>query len=94
MTARPIGVEVSCDGPTEQARTARLLQISPEQITRYSAETILDWLDARREQRITRIRAACQVLREESARRQRAYSRLAAPAAARPRPVTHRGPAG
>lgn len=62
----------------EEARTAWLLRLSPEQAARFDAATILDWLDARREQRIAGLRAACQTLREESARRQQIYARLIA----------------
>lgn len=64
------------DDALAEARTAWLLTLPPDRIARFDTETILDWLDARREQRTACLRAACQTLREESARRQRAYDRL------------------
>ena len=60
------------------ARTAWLLRLSPDQITRYDAATIYDWLAARNDQRCTRLRAACQTLRELSVIRERAHTRLVA----------------
>ncbi|MER5675801.1 hypothetical protein ABT081_02535 [Streptomyces sp. NPDC002238] len=61
-----------------EARTARLLRLSADQIAHFSTETILAWLDAHREQRVARLRAACQTLRDLNARQARAYARLAA----------------
>ncbi|MFD4596782.1 hypothetical protein ACFWPQ_01990 [Streptomyces sp. NPDC058464] len=65
-----------------EVRPDWLLSLSPEQIARYSFGTILDWLDARREQRIARLRAACWDLREQCSQRERAYARIAAAVAA------------
>lgn len=54
---------------TEKLR-ARIAQIDPE--------SVIDWLLERNEQRRERLLAACQSLRAESCRRQRAYERLSA----------------
>ncbi|CAM5391661.1 hypothetical protein STENM36S_06333 [Streptomyces tendae] len=60
------------------ARNAWLLSLSVNQITRFGTETMLDWLDARREWRVARLRAACRDLREQSEARERSHARLAA----------------
>ncbi|MFC9891513.1 hypothetical protein [Streptomyces pilosus] len=61
-----------------EARTARLLAITPDEIVRYSVETILDWLNARREWRSARLRQACGALREQLQQQERANARIAA----------------
>lgn len=61
-----------------EARTAWLLAISPDQIVHYGVETILDWLDARREWRSARLREACGVLRDQLRQQERAHARIAA----------------
>jgi hypothetical protein len=60
-----------------EARTARLLRIGPEEIKHYSHETILDWLDARREQRVARLRTALGELRAATEAQAAAHDRLA-----------------
>ncbi|MES9522422.1 hypothetical protein [Streptomyces capoamus] len=65
-------------------RTAWLLRITTDQIKHYSFETICDWLIARHDQRIARLRAACQTLREQNDRQARAHARIAAALAAAP----------
>ncbi|MDX3713424.1 hypothetical protein PV733_31675 [Streptomyces europaeiscabiei] len=50
----------------DETRTARLLSLSPDQITQYSFETICDWLIARNQQHRTRLRSHCQTIREQS----------------------------
>ncbi|WP_460071120.1 hypothetical protein [Streptomyces sp. YKOK-I1] len=62
----------------EAARTERLLRIPADQIVHYGYGTILDWLDARREQHTARLRAACQTLRELNSLREHAHARLVA----------------
>jgi len=74
MTDQP---ETTPDDEAE-ARTAWLHSLTVDQITRFDTGTILDWLDARREQHIVRLRAACQLLREQITRSERAHERLAA----------------
>jgi hypothetical protein len=66
----------------EAARRARLLRISPDQITNYSYETILDWLDARREHHVARLRTLVGELRAASDDRAAAHERLARAVAA------------
>lgn len=73
MTSTP-----DTDEDDTEARTAWLLSLSVDQIARFSNATICDWLDARREQRIAQLRAACQTLREVSEIRERAHARLVA----------------
>lgn len=60
------------------ARNAWLLSLSADQITHFGTETMLDWLDARREWRVARLRAACRNLRKQSKARERSHARLAA----------------
>jgi len=67
-----------------QARTAWLLTITTDQIKHYSFETICDWLIARDDQCIARLRAACQILREQNDRQARAHARIVAALAAAP----------
>ncbi|MFI9618090.1 hypothetical protein ACIG8S_04140 [[Kitasatospora] papulosa] len=61
-----------------EARTAWLLTLTVDQIAHFGTEDILDWLDARREQHIAGLRAACRTLRDLNARQAEAYTRLAA----------------
>ncbi|WP_326592797.1 hypothetical protein [Streptomyces brevispora] len=61
-----------------EARTGWLLNLSAGQIAHFSTQTILDWMDARREQRITQIRAACQTLRDLNRRQADGHARLLA----------------
>ena len=68
----------AADADEHEARTARLLAIPPDQIAHYSVETILDWLDARREWRSARLREACRVLRDQLRKQERAHARIAA----------------
>lgn len=68
----------TADEDWDAGRAERLLRIPAAEIVHYSYETILDWLDARREQRIACLRAACQTLREQNQRQERAHARLAA----------------
>lgn len=70
--------DTTADEDEAKARTAWLLSLSVDQIARFDAGTICDWLDARNEQRCARLRAACQTLRELSGRRERAHARLVA----------------
>jgi hypothetical protein len=83
MTSQPLDLDAIDE---EEARTARLLRLSVDQIAHYSFESICDWLIARNEQHCAQLRAACQSLRAASAQRQRAIENLraAAPATARP----------
>lgn len=81
MTDTPAEQQLTEDDETE-ARTAWLLSLTVEQISRFDATTIYDWLAARNEQHCARLRAACQTLREQSARRQRALNRITAAVAA------------
>ncbi|MGW4603689.1 hypothetical protein ACWENS_10510 [Streptomyces sp. NPDC004532] len=66
------------DPDEDEARTARLLRLSADQIAQYSSETICDWLTARNEQHCARLRSAVQELRKQNAIRERAHARLAA----------------
>lgn len=68
-------IEARCD---DETRIDWLLAISADQITRYSDETIYDWLEARREQNCARLRAACRILRAQCHRSERAHARIAA----------------
>lgn len=69
--------EAAADEAEIEARTAWLLRLSPDQIAHYSFETILDWLDARREQRVARLRTAVGELRTATDARAAAHERLA-----------------
>ncbi|MEU2403366.1 hypothetical protein ABZ609_03435 [Streptomyces rubiginosohelvolus] len=60
------------------ARTAWLLTLSADQIAHFGTGDILDWLDARREQHVSRLRAACRTLRHLNVRQAQAHARLAA----------------
>ncbi|MGA5598345.1 hypothetical protein ACPCSE_29345 [Streptomyces cellulosae] len=62
---------------TAEQRTAWLLSLSADQVTRYGTDTMCDWLAARHAQRTTRLRAACQTLREAHTATARAHARLA-----------------
>ncbi|MGY5048260.1 hypothetical protein ACWDE0_21910 [Streptomyces sp. 900105755] len=73
-----IGFDEESEEEAWAARAERLRHIPPEQIVNYSFETICDWLDARREQHIVRLRAACRDLREQCRRSERAHARIAA----------------
>lgn len=53
-----------------------LADIPPDQIVRYSTETILDWLAARRERHGAELKVACQTLRAQVAQRERALESL------------------
>ncbi|MFE9127043.1 hypothetical protein ACFYOF_16760 [Streptomyces sp. NPDC007148] len=72
------------DEDEAEARTARLLRLSVDEIAKYNTETICDWLIARNEQHCARLRAACQTLRELARRRERAHARIAATLTAPP----------
>lgn len=69
-----------------EAQTTRLLRLSVDQIAHYSTATILDWMDARNEQRCASLRAACQRLRDLNSRQARAHARLAAALTTSPAP--------
>ena len=71
----------------DEARSAWLLRLSIDQVARYDTGTICDWLDARREQHIARLRAACRTLRELCDLNERAHARIAAALTAVPAPA-------
>lgn len=69
--------EAEADEAAAEARTAWLIRQSPDQIAHYSFGTILDWLDARSQQRIARLRKAVRELRAATDARAAAHERLA-----------------
>lgn len=62
----------------QAARTAWLLSLSVDQISRFDRETICDWLIARHDQRMAMLRSACRELRKQCEIAERAHARIAA----------------
>jgi hypothetical protein len=62
----------------EAARTAWLLTLTGDQVVQYDRETIVDWLIARHDQRMERLRAACKALHDINAMNARAHARIRA----------------
>lgn len=77
---------VADEAAAAKAHTAWLLRLGPDEIAHYSFGTILDWLDARREQHIARLRTAIGELRVATEATAAAHERLAALVTARTTP--------